>query len=172
LQYEAKYSLCSNHLIIMITVLKFYSSLISFFLQVIFTMLFFFILYMKLSYFISLFKIFFVLFTLYYKHSFSFMFKVFYKSLNFYSQLILIIINLSSFYHAIMNSYLSLYNVIYNKSLICNVKWNLWLKIYLLLTWTSLINDSFFVFNLINLFYIALMIEDLIISCNIYYFIQ
>ncbi len=133
-QYEAKFSLCSNHLIIVITVLEFYSSLISLFLQVTFTVLFFLILRTKLSYFISSLKIFFVLFTLYHKRSFSFISKVFHKSSNFHSQLILIIINSSSFCRSIMNSYSSLRNVIHDESLVCDVEWNLWLRIWLLLT--------------------------------------
>ena len=61
-------------------------------------------------------------FKLNHKHLFSFMFKVFYKLLNFYSQLILIIIDSLSFYHFIMNSYSLLYNVIYNEFLIWHVK--------------------------------------------------
>jgi len=85
-QYEAKYSLCLNHLIIVTTVLKFYSSLISLFLQVMFTMLFFLILCMKLSYFFSSLKILSVLSALYHKCSFFFMFKASHKSLNFHSQ--------------------------------------------------------------------------------------
>ena len=85
-------------------------------------MLFFLILHMKLSYFISLLKIFFVLFTLYYKYLFSFIFKIFYKLLNFHSQLILIIVDSSSFYHFITSSYLLLHNVIHDKFLICDVK--------------------------------------------------
>ena len=133
-QYEAKFSLCSNHLIIVITVLEFYSSLISLFLQVTFTVLFFLILRTKLSYFISSLKIFFVLFTLYHKRSFSFISQVFHKSLNFHSQLILIIVNSSSFCRSIMNSYSSLRNVIHDESLVCDVEWNLWLRIWLLLT--------------------------------------
>ncbi len=92
--------------------LEFYSSLISFFLQIMFTMLFFLILCMKFLYFISLLKILFILFTLYHKYSFFFMFKTFHKFSNFYSQLILIIINLTSFCCVIMNSYLLLYNMI------------------------------------------------------------
>jgi len=114
LQCEAKYSLCLNHLIIMTIVLKFYSFLISFFLWVMFTMLFFLILHMKFLYFFSSLKILSVLFTLYHKHSFFFMFKAFYKSFNVHSQLILIIINLTSFCCIIMNSYLLLCNIIHD----------------------------------------------------------
>ncbi len=121
-QYEAKFSLCLNHLIIVITVLEFYSFLISFFLQVTFTMLFFLILRMKLSYFVSLLRIFSVLSTLYYKRSFSFMFKVFHKSLNFHLQLILIIVDSSSFCRSIMSSYSLLHNVIHDESLVCDVE--------------------------------------------------
>ena len=171
-QYEAKYSLCLNHLIIVITVLEFYSSLISFFLQVMFTMLFFLILCMKLSYFFLSLKILSVLSALYYKHLFFFMFKTSHKSLNFYSQLILIIFNLTLFCCIIMNSYSSLCNMIHDWSLVCDVKWDFLLKVCFLLTWTSSINDSFSVFNSINLFYMMLMIEDLITSYNIYSFIQ
>ncbi len=170
-QYEAKYSLCSNHLIIVTTVLKFYSSLISLFLQVTFIMLFFLILHTKLSYFFLLLKILSVLSALYHKCSFFFMFKAFYKSLNFHSQLILIIVNSTSFYCAIMSSYLSLCNIIHDWSLVCDVEWNLLLRVCFLLTWTSSINDSFSVFNSINLFYIASMIKDLVMSCNTYNFI-
>ena len=155
----------------MITVLKFYSSLISFFLQVTFTMLFFLILHMKLSYFISSLRIFFVLSTLYHKHSFSFMFKVSHKSSNFHSQLILIVVDSSSFYHFLINSYSLLRNMICDESLFCDVKWDFWLRIWLLLTQASSIDDLFFMFNSINLFYITLMIEDLVMSCNIYRFI-
>ncbi len=43
--------------------------------------------------------------------------------------------------------------------------------IYLLLTRALLINDSLFIFNAINLFYITLMIKDLVTSYNIYNFI-
>jgi len=162
-QYEAKYSLCSNHLIIVTTVLKFYSSLISFFSWVMF---------MKLSYFFSSLRILSVLSALYHKHSFFFMFKASYKSLNFHSQLILIIINLTSFCCAIMSSYSSLCNMIRDWSLVCDVEWNLLLRVCFLLTWTSSVDDSFSVFNSINLFYTASVIEDLITSCNIYSFIQ
>ena len=113
-QYEAKYTLCSKHLIIVITVLKFYYFKISFFLRVTFIMLFFLILRTKLLYFVLLFKILFILFTLYYKRSFFFMFNSFHKLLNFHFQLILIIINSLSFYRAITSLYSSLYNVIRN----------------------------------------------------------
>jgi len=171
LQYEAKYLLCSNHLIIVTTVLEFYSSLISFFLRVIFTMLFFLILHMKLSYFFLSLRILSVLSALYHNHSFFFMFKAFHKLLNFHSQLILIIVNSTSFCCAIMNSYSSLYNMIHDWSLVCDVKWDLLLRICFLLTWTSLVNDSFSMFNSINLFYTASVIEDLVMSCNIYNFI-
>jgi hypothetical protein len=168
LQYEAKYLLCLNHLIIVITVLEFYSFLISFFLRITFTMLFFLILRMKLSYFVSWLRIFSVLSTLYHKCSFFFMFKVFHKSLNFHLQLILIIVDSSSFCRAIMSSYSLLCNVICDWSLICDVEWDFWLRICFLLTWTSSVDDSFSVFDLINLFYITSVIEDLIMSCNIY----
>ncbi len=171
-QYEAKYSLCSNHLIIMTTVLEFYSSLISFFLQVTFMMLFFLILRMKLSYFFSSLRILSVLSALYHKHSFFFMFKAFHKLLNFHFQLILIIVNSTSFCCAIMNSYSSLCNMIRDWSLVCDVEWNLLLRICFLLTQTSSVDDSFSVFNSINLFYIASMIEDLVMSCDTYSFIQ
>ena len=134
LQYEAKYSLCSNHLIIVITVLEFYSSLISLFSQVMFTMLFFLILHMKLSYFFSLLKILSVLSALYYKRSFFFMFKAFHKLLNFHSQLILIIIDLTSFCCIITSSYSLLCNIICDWSLVCDVKWNLLLRVCFLLT--------------------------------------
>ncbi len=171
-QYKAKYSLCSNHLIIMTTVLEFYSSLISFFLQVMFMMLFFLILHMKLSYFFLSLRILFVLSALYHKHLFFFMFKTSHKSSNFYSQLILIIINSTSFCCAITSLYSSLCNMIRDWSLICDVKWNFLLRVYFLLTWASSVNDSFSVFDSINLFYTALMIEYLVTSCNIYSFIQ
>ncbi len=121
-QYEAKYALCSKHLIIMITVLKFYYFIISFFSRVTFIVLFFLILRTKLSYFASSLRIFFILFTLYYKCSSFFMFNSSYKLLNFYSQLILIIIDSLSFYRAITSLYSSLRNVIRDYSLICNVK--------------------------------------------------
>ncbi len=121
-------------IIIMITVLEFYSSLISFFSQVMFTMLFFLILHIKLSYFFSLLRILSVLSALYHKRSFFFMFKAFHKSLNFHSQLILIVVDLTSFCCAIMNSYSSLCNIIRDWSLVCDVEWNLLLRIYFLLT--------------------------------------
>jgi len=171
-QYEAKYLLCLNHLIIMITVLEFYSSLISLFLQVMFMMLFFLILHMKLSYFFSSLRILSILSALYHKRLFFFMFKAFYKLLNFHSQLILIIVDLTSFCCVITSSYLSLCNMICDWSLVCDVEWNLLLRICFLLTWTSSVNDSFSVFDLINLFYIASVIEDLVASCDIYSFIQ
>jgi len=171
-QYEAKYSLCSNYLIIVTTVLEFYSSLISLFLWIMFMMLFFLILHMKLLYFFLLLRILSVLSALYHKHSFFFMFKASHKLLNFHSQLILIIVDSTSFYCAIINSYSSLCNMIHDWSLVCDVKWNLLLRIYFLLTWTSSVNDLFSVFDSINFFYIASMIEDLIMSCNTYSFIQ
>ncbi len=171
-QYKAKYSLCSNYLIIVTTVLKFYSSLISFFSRIMFMMLFFLILHMKLSYFFSSLRILSVLSALYHKHSFFFMFKAFHKSSNFYSQLILIIVNSTSFCCVITSSYSSLCNMIHDWSLVCDVEWNLLLRICFLLTWTSSINDSFSVFNSINLFYTASMIEDLVTNCNIYSFIR
>ncbi len=121
-------------IIIMTTVLEFYSSLISFFSQVMFTMLFFLILHIKLSYFFSLLRILSVLSALYHKRSFFFMFKAFHKSLNFHSQLILIVVDLTSFCCAIMNSYSSLCNIIRDWSLVCDVEWNLLLRIYFLLT--------------------------------------
>jgi len=170
-QYEAKYSLCSNHLIIVTTVLEFYSSLISFFLQVMFTMLFFLILHTKLSYFFLSLRILSVLSALYHKCSFFFMFKASHKSSNFHSQLILIIVDSTSFCCAITSSYLSLCNMIRDWSLVCNVKWDLLLRVCFLLTWTSSVNDSFSVFDSINLFYTASVIEDLVTSCNIYSFI-
>ncbi len=170
-QYEAKYSLCLNYLIIVTIVLKFYSSLISLFLQVMFMMLFFLILRMKLSYFFSSLKILSVLSALYHKHLFFFMFKTFYKSSNFHSQLILIIVDSTSFYCAIMSLYSLLCNMIRDWSLICNVKWDLLLKVYFLLTWASSVDDSFSVFNSINFFYTASVIEDLVTSCDIYSFI-
>jgi len=170
-QYEAKYSLCLNHLIIVTTVLEFYSSLISFFLQVMFTMLFFLILHMKLSYFFSSLKILSVLSALYHKRSFFFMSKAFYKSSNFHSQLILIIVDSTSFCCAVTSSYSSLCNMIRDWSLVCDVKWNLLLRVYFLLTQASSVNDSFSVFNSINLFYAASVIKDLVTSCNIYSFI-
>ena len=111
-QYEAKYSLCLNYLIIVTTVLKFYSSLIPLFLRVMFMILFFLILHMKLSYFFSSLRILSVLSALYHKRSFFFMSKAFHKSLNFHSQLILIIVDLTSFCCAITSSYLSLCNMI------------------------------------------------------------
>jgi len=171
-QYEAKYSLCSNHLIIVTTVLEFYSSLISLFLQVTFTMLFFLILHMKLLYFFLSLRILSVLSALYHKRLFFFMFKAFHKLLNFHSQLILIIVDSTSFCCAIMSSYSSLCNMIRDWFLVCDVKWNLLLRIYFLLTWTSSVNNSFFVFDSINLFYTASVIEDLVTSCNIYSFIR
>ncbi len=171
-QYEAKYSLCSNHLIIVTTVLEFYSSLISFFLQVMFTMLFFLILHTKLLYFFSSLRILSVLSALYHKRSFFFMFKAFHKSLNFHSQLILIIVNLTSFCCAITNSYSSLCNMIHDWSLVCDVEWDFLLRVCFLLTRASSVNDSFSVFNSINLFYIMSVIEDLITSCDTYSFIQ
>ena len=171
-QYEAKYSLCLNHLIIVITVLKFYSSLISLFLQVTFMMLFFLILRMKLSYFFSSLRILSVLSALYHKCSFFFMFKASHKSSNFYSSLILIIVDSTSFCCAIMSLYSSLCNMIHDWSLVCDVEWNLLLKVCFLLTWTSSVDDSFSVFDSINLFYTASMIKDLIMSCDIYNFIQ
>ena len=134
LQYEAKYSLCLNHLIIVTTVLEFYSSLISFFLRVTFMMLFFLILRMKLSYFFSSLRILFILSALYHKHSFFFMSKASHKSLNFHLQLILIIVDLTSFCCAIISSYSSLCNMIRDWSLICDVKWDLLLRICFLLT--------------------------------------
>ncbi len=170
-QYEAKYSLCSNHLIIVTTVLEFYSSLISFFLRVMFTMLFFLILHMKLLYFFSSLRILSVLSALYHKRSFFFMFKASHKSSNFHLQLILIIVDLTSFCCAITSSYSSLCNMIHDWSLVCDVEWDLLLRIYFLLTWTSLVDDLFSVFNSINLFYTASVIEDLVTSCNIYSFI-
>ncbi len=121
-------------IIIMTTVLEFYSSLISFFSQVMFTMLFFLILHIKLSYFFSLLRILSVLSALYHKRSFFFMFKAFHKSLNFHSQLILIVVDLTSFCCAIINSYSSLCNIIRDWSLVCDVEWNLLLRIYFLLT--------------------------------------
>ena len=172
LQYEAKYLLCSNHLIIVTTVLEFYSSLISFFLQVMFMMLFFLILHIKLLYFFSSLRILSILSALYHKRSFFFMFKAFHKSLNFHFHLILIIVDLISFCCAIMNLYLLLCNMICDWSLVCDVKWNFLLRVCFLLTWTSSVNNSFSVFNSINFFYIASMIEDLITSCDIYSFIQ
>ncbi len=84
-QYEAKYALCSKHLIIVIIMLKFYYFIIFFFSRITFIMLFFLILRTKLSYFILSLKILFILFTLYYKRSSFFMFNSFYKSLNFHS---------------------------------------------------------------------------------------
>jgi len=134
LQYEAKYLLCSNHLIIVITVLEFYSSLISLFSRVMFMMLFFLILHMKLSYFFSLLRILSVLSALYYKRSFFFMFKAFHKLLNFHSQLILIIVDLTSFCCIITSSYSLLCNMICDWSLVCDVKWNLLLRVCFLLT--------------------------------------
>ena len=133
-QYKAKYLLCLNHLIIVITVLKFYSSLISFFSWVTFIMLFFLILHMKLSYFFSSLRILSVLSALYYKRLFFFMFKAFHKLLNFHSQLILIIVDLTSFCCIIINSYSSLCNMICDWSLVCDVEWNLLLRICFLLT--------------------------------------
>ncbi len=171
-QYEAKYSLCSNHLIIVTTVLEFYSSLISFFLRVMFTMLFFLILHTKLSYFFSSLRILSVLSALYHKRSFFFMFKAFHKSLNFHSQLILIIVNLTSLCCAITNSYSSLCNMIHDWSLVCDVEWDFLLRVCFLLTRASSVDDSFSVFNSINLFYIMSVIEDLITSCDTYSFIQ
>ena len=171
-QYEAKYSLCSNYLIIVTTVLEFYSSLISFFLQVMFMMLFFLILHMKLSYFFLSLRILSVLSALYHKRLFFFMFKAFHKSSNFHSQLILIIVDSTSFCCAIMSSYSLLCNMIRDWSLVCDVEWDFLLRICFLLTWTSSINDSFFVFNSINLFYTESIIEDLVMSCDIYNFIQ
>ncbi len=170
-QYEAKYSLCSNHLIIVTTVLEFYSFLISFFSRITFTMLFFLILRTKLSYFFSLLRILSVLSALYHKRSSFFMFKAFHKSSNFHSQLILIIVNSTSFCYAITSLYLSLCNMIRDWSLVCDVKWDLLLRVCFLLTQASSVNDSFSVFNSINLFYTASMIKDLVTSCNIYSFI-
>jgi len=170
-QYEAKYSLCLNHLIIVTTVLEFYSSLISFFLRVTFTMLFFLILHMKLLYFFLSLRILSVLSALYHKRSFFFMFKAFHKSLNFYSQLILIIVDLTLFCCAIMSSYSSLCNMIHDWSLVCDVEWDLLLRVCFLLTWTSSVNNLFSMFNSINFFYTASVIEDLVMSCNIYSFI-
>ncbi len=135
-------------------------------------MLFFLILHMKLSYFFSLLRILSILSALYYKCSFFFMFKVFHKSLNFYSQLILTIVNLTSFCCTIMSSYLSLCNMIHDWSLVCDVEWNLLLRVCFLLTQASSVNDLFSVFDSINLFYIASMIKDLVMSCNTYSFIQ
>ncbi len=112
LQYKAKYALCLKHLIIMIIVLKFYYFINSFFSRITFIMLFFLILRTKLSYFVSSLKILFILFTLYYKCSFFFIFNSFHKSLNFHYQLILIVINSLSFYRVITSSYSLLYNVI------------------------------------------------------------
>ncbi len=155
----------------MTTVLKFYSSLISLFSRITFTMLFFLILHMKLSYFFSSLRILSVLSILYHKHSFFFMFKASHKSLNFHSQLILIIVDLTLFCCAIMSSYSSLCNMIRDWSLVYNVEWNLLLKVCFLLTWTSSVNDLFSVFDLINLFYTASMIENLVMSCDIYSFI-
>ena len=155
----------------MTTVLKFYSSLISLFSRITFTMLFFLILHMKLSYFFSSLRILSVLSILYHKHLFFFMFKASHKSLNFHSQLILIIVDLTSFCCAIMSSYSSLCNMIRDWSLVYNVEWNLLLKVCFLLTWTSSVNDLFSVFDLINLFYTASMIENLVMSCDIYSFI-
>ncbi len=43
--------------------------------------------------------------------------------------------------------------------------------IYFLLTRALLVNDSLSVFDAINLFYITLMIKDLVTSYNIYSFI-
>ncbi len=111
-QHEAKYALCSKHLIIVITVLKFYYFIISFFSRVTFIMLFFLILRTKLLYFVSSLRIFFILFTLYHKRSSFFMFNLFYKSLNFHFQLILIVIDSLSFCRAITSLYSSLRNVI------------------------------------------------------------
>ena len=170
-QYEAKYSLCLNHLIIVTTVLEFYSSLISLFSRITFTMLFFLILHMKLSYFFSLLRILSILSALYHKCLFFFMSKASYKSSNFHSQLILIIVDSTSFCCAITSLYSSLCNMIQDWSLVCDVKWNLLLRVCFLLTWASSVNDSFSVFNSINLFYTASMIEDLVMSCNIYSFI-
>jgi len=170
-QYEAKYSLCLNHLIIVTTVLEFYSSLISFFSRIMFMMLFFLILHMKLSYFFLSLRILSVLSALYHKHSFFFMFKAFHKSSNFYSQLILIIVNSTLFCCAITSSYSSLCNMIHDWSLVCDVEWNLLLRVCFLLTQASSVNDSFSVFDSINLFYTASMIEDLVTSCDIYSFI-
>jgi len=133
-QYEAKYLLCSNHLIIMTIVLEFYSSLISFFSRITFMMLFFLILRTKLSYFFSSLRILSVLSALYHKRLFFFMFKAFHKSSNFHSQLILIIVDLTSFCCVITNSYSSLCNMIRDWSLICDVKWDLLLRICFLLT--------------------------------------
>ncbi len=152
--------------------LEFYSSLISFFSRITFTMLFFLILHTKLSYFFSLLRILSVLSALYHKRLFFFMSKAFHKLSNFHSQLILIIVDLTSFCCVIMSSYSSLCNMIRDWSLICDVKWDLLLRICFLLTWASSVNDSFSVFNSINLFYTASVIEDLVMSCNIYSFIQ
>ncbi len=113
-QYEVKYALCLKHLIIIITVLKFYYFIISFFSRVTFIMLFFFILRTKLLNFVSSLKILFILFTLYYKRSSFFMFNLSYKSLNFYSYLILIIINSLSFYRVSTSLSSSLRNMIRN----------------------------------------------------------
>ncbi len=170
-QYEAKYSLCLNHLIIVTTVLEFYSSLISLFSRITFMMLFFLILHMKLSYFFSSLRILSVLSALYHKCLFFFMFKASHKSSNFYSQLILIIVDSTSFCCVITSSYSSLCNMIRDWSLVCDVKWDLLLRVCFLLTWASSVNDSFSVFNSINLFYTASMIEDLVMNCNIYSFI-
>ncbi len=137
-----------------------------------FTMLFFLILHMKLSYFFSSLRILSVLSALYHKCLFFFMFKAFHKSSNFYSQLILIIVNSTSFCCAITSSYSSLCNMIRDWSLVCNVEWDLLLKVCFLLTQALSVNDLFSVFDLINFFYTMSMIEDLIMSCNIYSFIQ
>ncbi len=102
-------------------------------------MLFFLILHMKLSYFFSSLRILSVLSTLYYKRSFFFMFKAFHKLLNFHSQLILIIVDLTSFCCIIINSYSSLCNMIRDWSLVCDVEWNL-LLIILLLADLNIIN--------------------------------
>ncbi len=133
-QYEAKYSLSLNHLIIVTTVLEFYSFLISLFSRIMFTMLFFLILRMKLLYFFSLLRILSVLSALYHKRSFFFMFKAFHKSLNFHSQLILIVVDSTLFCCAIMSSYLLLCNMIHDWFLVYDVKWNLLLKVCFLLT--------------------------------------
>ncbi len=135
-------------------------------------MLFFLILHTKLSYFFLLLRILSVLSALYHKRLFFFMFKASHKSSNFHSQLILIIVNSTLFCCAITSSYLLLCNMIRDWSLVCDVKWDLLLRVCFLLTWTSSVDDSFSVFDSINLFYTALMIENLVTSCNIYSFIQ
>ncbi len=62
--------------------------------------------------------------------------------------------------------------MIHDWSLVYDVEWDLLLRVCFLLTQALSVNDSFSVFNSINLFYTASVIEDLVMSCDIYSFIQ